>query len=185
MCLVDACLSDVSKTYMTVYIEPHPCRSTVLQCNQNMRGFFPVTYKSFTCMLTLPVWSISSSQHLDYNHWYDRTKLTLKEIHNVQYVACMNPTAGSFTINSRLQRHFSVFAISFPGMEALKWVLSLLSDLAFSVVLCVPSNYCVVGNFCERKHLVNWCKIRFWIATKPRNLRIFSPSNFSCYASDL
>ena len=59
-------------------------------------------------------------QHLDYNHWYDRTKLTLKEIHNVQYVACMNPTAGSFTINSRLQRHFSVFAISFPGLEALK-----------------------------------------------------------------
>lgn len=78
-------------------------------------------------------------QHLDYQHWlvsilyvhctyvfkhplvvnlccrYDRYKLTLKEIHNVQYVACMNPTAGSFTINSRLQRHFSVFAVSFPG----------------------------------------------------------------------
>lgn len=42
-------------------------------------------------------------QHLDYNHWYDRTKLILKEIHNVQYVSCMNPTAGSFTINPRLQ----------------------------------------------------------------------------------
>ena len=47
---------------------------------------------------------------------YDRQKLTLKEIHNVQYVACMNPTAGSFTINPRLQRHFSVFAVSFPGI---------------------------------------------------------------------
>ncbi len=58
-------------------------------------------------------------QHLDYSHWYDRAKLTLKEVHNVQYVACMNPTAGSFTINSRLQRHFSVFAISFPGNDAL------------------------------------------------------------------
>ena len=46
---------------------------------------------------------------------YDRHKLTLKEIHNVQYVACMNPTAGSFTINPRLLRHFSVFAVSFPG----------------------------------------------------------------------
>jgi dynein heavy chain len=72
-------------------------------------------------------------QHLDYQHWYnngaqtnsicdfylsyryDRAKLLLKEIHNVQYVACMNPTAGSFTINPRLQRHFSVFAVSFPG----------------------------------------------------------------------
>ena len=61
-------------------------------------------------------------QHLDYQHWYDRAKLTLKEIRNVQYVACMNPTAGSFTINPRLQRHFSVFAVSFPGVEALKTI---------------------------------------------------------------
>ena len=95
-------------------------------------------------------------QHLDYNHWYDRQKQTLKEIHNVQYVACMNPTAGSFTINPRLQRHFryneltpckdfslcfavyslclsltyvcSVFAISFPGLESLKTIyLSILT----------------------------------------------------------
>ncbi|XP_032831905.2 dynein axonemal heavy chain 9 isoform X1 [Petromyzon marinus] len=63
-------------------------------------------------------------QHLDYNHWYDRQKLSLKEIHNVQYVACMNPTAGSFTINSRLQRHFCVFALSFPGSEALSSIYS-------------------------------------------------------------
>lgn len=34
---------------------------------------------------------------------YDRQKLSLKEIHNTQYVACMNPTAGSFNINPRLQ----------------------------------------------------------------------------------
>ncbi|KAG7242136.1 hypothetical protein INR49_024182, partial [Caranx melampygus] len=57
-------------------------------------------------------------QHLDYGHWYDRQKLTLKEIHNTQYVACMNPTAGSFSINPRLQRHFSVFAVNFPSSEA-------------------------------------------------------------------
>lgn len=38
---------------------------------------------------------------------YDRQKLTLKEIHNTQYVACMNPTAGSFSINPRLQVRFS------------------------------------------------------------------------------
>ena len=61
-------------------------------------------------------------QHLDYRHWYDRQKLTLKEVHNVQYVACMNPTAGSFTINPRLQRHFSVFAVSFPGKDALRTI---------------------------------------------------------------
>ena len=58
-------------------------------------------------------------QHLDYSHWYDRNKLTLKDIHNTQYVSCMNPTAGSFTINTRLQRHFCVFALSFPGADAL------------------------------------------------------------------
>uniref|UniRef100_A0A665V5K8 Dynein, axonemal, heavy chain 11 n=1 Tax=Echeneis naucrates TaxID=173247 RepID=A0A665V5K8_ECHNA len=57
-------------------------------------------------------------QHLDYGHWYDRQKLILKEIHNTQYVACMNPTAGSFSINPRLQRHFSVFAVNFPSTEA-------------------------------------------------------------------
>ncbi|XP_023310922.1 dynein beta chain, ciliary-like, partial [Anoplophora glabripennis] len=58
-------------------------------------------------------------QHLDYSHWYDRGKLTLKDVHNCQYVSCMNPTAGSFTINPRLQRHFCVFAISFPGIDSL------------------------------------------------------------------
>ncbi|NWU85052.1 DYH17 protein, partial [Onychorhynchus coronatus] len=61
-------------------------------------------------------------QHLDHGHWYDRTKLTLKDIRNCQYVACMNPTAGSFTIDSRLQRHFCVLAVSFPSREALRAV---------------------------------------------------------------
>ncbi|KAI3381366.1 hypothetical protein SNEBB_008024 [Seison nebaliae] len=63
-------------------------------------------------------------QHLDYSHWYDRTKLSVKEIKNCQYISCMNPTAGSFTINTRLQRHFSVFAISFPGVDALSNIYS-------------------------------------------------------------
>ncbi|KAK0087408.1 hypothetical protein PV325_001063 [Microctonus aethiopoides] len=60
-------------------------------------------------------------QHLDYNHW---VKLTLKDVHNTQYVSCMNPTAGSFTINPRLQRHFAVFAASFPGHDALVTIYS-------------------------------------------------------------
>ncbi|CUT99220.1 dynein beta chain ciliary [Echinococcus multilocularis] len=57
-------------------------------------------------------------QHIDHSHWYDRAKLTLKEVTNAQYVTCMNPTAGSFTIDSRLQRHFAIFNISFPGRDA-------------------------------------------------------------------
>ena len=61
-------------------------------------------------------------QHLDYQHWYDRQKMTLKEIRNVQYIACMNPTAGSFTINPRLQRHFTVFAVNFPSADGLRTI---------------------------------------------------------------
>uniref|UniRef100_A0A8C4HHK8 Dynein axonemal heavy chain 11 n=1 Tax=Dicentrarchus labrax TaxID=13489 RepID=A0A8C4HHK8_DICLA len=63
-------------------------------------------------------------QHLDYNHWYDRQRLVLKEIHNCQYITCMNPTAGSFSINPRLQRHFSVFAVHFPSVDALATIFS-------------------------------------------------------------
>ncbi|CAL4130200.1 unnamed protein product, partial [Meganyctiphanes norvegica] len=61
-------------------------------------------------------------QHLDYGHWYDRAKHTLKEVHKVQYCAAMNPTAGSFTINPRLQRHFTVFAVNFPSMDSLNHI---------------------------------------------------------------
>jgi dynein heavy chain len=58
-------------------------------------------------------------QHIDYGHWYDRQKLTLKEVVKVQYVACMNPTAGSFTVNPRLQRHFVTLAVNFPNRSSL------------------------------------------------------------------
>ncbi|XP_041937573.1 dynein heavy chain 11, axonemal [Alosa sapidissima] len=63
-------------------------------------------------------------QHLDYSHWYDRQRLVLKEIHNCQYITCMNPTAGSFSVNPRLQRHFSVFAVHFPGPDSLATIYS-------------------------------------------------------------
>uniref|UniRef100_A0AAY4DSH0 Dynein, axonemal, heavy polypeptide 9 like n=1 Tax=Denticeps clupeoides TaxID=299321 RepID=A0AAY4DSH0_9TELE len=63
-------------------------------------------------------------QHLDYSHWYDRQRLVLKEIHNCQYITCMNPTAGSFSVDPRLQRHFAVFAVHFPGAEALGTIYS-------------------------------------------------------------
>uniref|UniRef100_A0A2K5MWZ2 Dynein axonemal heavy chain 17 n=1 Tax=Cercocebus atys TaxID=9531 RepID=A0A2K5MWZ2_CERAT len=75
-------------------------------------------------------------QHMDHGHWYDRHKLTLKDVHNCQYVACMNPTSGSFTIDPRLQRHFCVFAVSFPGQEALTTIYNtiLTQHLAFRSV---------------------------------------------------
>jgi dynein heavy chain, axonemal len=58
-------------------------------------------------------------QHKDYEHWYDRNKLALKDIKNTLYTACMNPTAGSFQINPRLQRHFWTLAIPFPEQTSL------------------------------------------------------------------
>jgi len=57
-------------------------------------------------------------QHIDYNHWYDRVKKTLKIVTNTQYIAAMNPKAGSFTVDPRLQRHFTVFALSAPSNDA-------------------------------------------------------------------
>jgi dynein heavy chain len=61
-------------------------------------------------------------QHIDYAHWYDREKLShsnLKKIENTQYVCAMNPTAGSFVINPRLQRHFVVFSLDLPSPGSL------------------------------------------------------------------
>jgi len=37
-------------------------------------------------------------QYLDYHFWYDRQKLTLKEILNVHVLGAMNHKAGSFTV---------------------------------------------------------------------------------------
>ena len=48
-----------------------------------------------------------------------RNKLTLKDIHNCQYVTCMNPTAGSFSISQRLQRHFATYSVMIPSEESL------------------------------------------------------------------
>ena len=58
-------------------------------------------------------------QHLEYEHVYDLTKLNIKNISNTQLVACMNPTAGSFEINPRLQRWFATFAIGLPETMSL------------------------------------------------------------------
>ena len=53
-------------------------------------------------------------QHLDYGHWYDISKLAMKTVEKCQYVAALNPTAGSMEINPRLQRHFTTFNIAMP-----------------------------------------------------------------------
>ena len=59
-------------------------------------------------------------QQYDYGGFYDLKKLTMKEIRGVQYLAAMNPTAGSFFIIDRMQRHFATFCTLFPETEVLK-----------------------------------------------------------------
>ena len=58
-------------------------------------------------------------QHQDYGHWYDLQKMTVKSIADTQYVAALNPSAGSFEINPRLQRHFTTIAVSMPSATSL------------------------------------------------------------------
>jgi dynein heavy chain len=58
-------------------------------------------------------------QHMEYEHCYELQKMALKNIANTQIVSCMNPTAGSFHINPRLQRWFATFAIGMPGSTSL------------------------------------------------------------------
>jgi dynein heavy chain len=71
-------------------------------------------------------------QHADYQHWYDRAKMTQKDIINTQYVSCMNPSAGSFQINPRLQRHFWTLAIQFPETSSLFTIYSTFLNKHFS-----------------------------------------------------
>jgi len=71
-------------------------------------------------------------QHRDYEHWYDKSKLTLKDIKSTQMVAAMNPTAGSFIINPRLQRHFFMLAVSFPEQSSLSTIYSAYLNKHFS-----------------------------------------------------
>jgi dynein heavy chain len=58
-------------------------------------------------------------QIMDYDACYGRAKMDYKEIKGCQYLGAMNPTAGSFVIDPRHQRHFTTFAIQMPTQEAL------------------------------------------------------------------
>ena len=64
-------------------------------------------------------------QHKDYEKWYERgTKWALREIKNTIYIAAMNPTAGSFLVNPRLQRWFWICAVPFPEQGSLNTIFA-------------------------------------------------------------
>ena len=61
-------------------------------------------------------------QLMEYDHIYDLNKLSTnprKNISGIQWVACLNPSAGSFVIDERLQRWFATFAIGLPSPSSL------------------------------------------------------------------
>ena len=63
-------------------------------------------------------------QHKDYGGFYDLKTLRMKKLDNTQLVAAMNPTAGSFIVNPRLQRLFATFAVGFPSAESLSTIFT-------------------------------------------------------------
>jgi len=62
-------------------------------------------------------------QLVDHKFLYDRNKTGVrKEIKSCQYLSAMNPTAGSFTINPRLQRHFTCIACNLPSDASIEMI---------------------------------------------------------------
>lgn len=128
-------VSEMPETYMGVSVNLNSlCDATIVQLMLEQpldkkagRVFGPPGAKKIVYVVddlnmpTVDTYGTQSAlslirQHMDYGIWYDRSKMTIKEIHNVQYAACMNPTAGSFTIDERLQRHFAAFSCLMPSL---------------------------------------------------------------------
>ena len=63
-------------------------------------------------------------QYVDYGGWYDKTKIVERKLSNCLLSAAMNPTAGSFTITPRMQRHFKTFAVLMPPPDLVRTVYS-------------------------------------------------------------
>lgn len=60
------------------------------------------------------------TQIMNYKEVYDRKDLDQKKIlEDLLFIACQNPKAGSFVVDSRLQRHFTVLCTSEPSQEVI------------------------------------------------------------------
>ena len=70
-----------------------------------------------------------------------------------RYVACMNPTAGSFVVNPRLQRLFMTLAVEFPGQESLMKIYGTFVTghlKKFSADVQVPARTLLLHASCSR-----------------------------------
>jgi len=62
-------------------------------------------------------------QLIDYGMVYDRDHLEEKKlIEDLLFVSCLNPKSGSFTVDLRLQRHFSLFTMQTPTPDLLRTI---------------------------------------------------------------
>jgi len=70
------------------------------------------------------------TQIMNYKEVYDRKDLDQKKIlEDLLFIACQNPKAGSFVVDSRLQRHFTVLCTSEPSQEVINDIyLTILSN---------------------------------------------------------
>ena len=60
------------------------------------------------------------TQHMQHQSIFDRADLGMrKDLVDIQYLAAMNPTAGSFEVCERCQRHFATFSITMPSKNDL------------------------------------------------------------------
>ena len=68
-------------------------------------------------------------QVMDHKTFYDRVDLGfLKSLTDSAFLAGMNPTAGSFNVNERVQRHFAVFNVELPSQMALKSIFAQIAN---------------------------------------------------------
>ena len=62
-------------------------------------------------------------QILDYGSIFNREQLEeRKYLQDLLFMAALNPKAGSFTVDLRLQRHFSMFTIYTPSQDTIKTI---------------------------------------------------------------
>ena len=115
-------------------------------------------------------------------HFDDLSKLSQKVLLNTQYLSAMNPTAGSFYIIDRMQRHFATYACLFPEAEVLATIygsilaghlsqfvpeVSQLAATPPSVLLpdrCVPCarEPCIVHRPSLSMRWGRWCRLGRW-----------------------
>eukprot|EP01022_Parablepharisma_sp_SALTPOND_P010884 TRINITY_DN144_c0_g3_i1.p1 TRINITY_DN144_c0_g3~~TRINITY_DN144_c0_g3_i1.p1 ORF type:complete len:4665 (-),score=723.90 TRINITY_DN144_c0_g3_i1:29991-43985(-) len=68
-------------------------------------------------------------QLIDHKQWYDRTNVDDKFTYeDLLFIGCMNQKAGSFHIDTRLQRHFAVMACSIPEKDVLEYITKKMTE---------------------------------------------------------